>query len=223
MCLRWEYKAHVLVFFSHLHESQIRYAHNGRKDICILGRQSRLTFISIYKQQCDCHCRICRHCLWNSRENWNTCVMRNNRFNHVKCDTWAIRLYEITSSMGRYFDYCMGFICSCQLPWFWWFCGTRWRSQRSRGDEVLFATGTFVGVLNANVASAVCTRHSRDAVLGSSDALSWRFPYVLGQLDAHVPYFKEFGGQRGVWSHPKSWHFYGVWALVGTIKGGLKS
>ena len=125
--------------FSHFHESQIRGAHIGRKDICILGRQSRSTFISIYDQRCYCHCSFCRHCLWNSRENWNTSVMCSNRFNLVKGNTWAIRLCEITSAMGGYVDYCLGFIITCQLTWFWWFCGTRWRSQRSRGDEVLFA------------------------------------------------------------------------------------
>ena len=47
---------------------------------------------------------------------------------------------------------------------------------------MLFATDTFVGVLNANVASAVCTRHSRASVLGSLDALSLCFPMFCGHL-----------------------------------------
>ena len=82
--------------------------------------------------------------------------------------------------MGGYFDYCWGFISTCQLPWIWWFCCIRWRSQRSRGDEVLFATGTFLVVLYANVASAVCTRHSRDAL--------WRFK---SHSDLRLPMFLE--------------------------------
>ena len=137
-----------------------------------------------------------RHCLWNSRENWNTSVLCNNRFNLTKCDTWAIRLYEITSSMGGYFDYCWGFIGTCQLPWFWWFCGTRWRSQRSRGDEVLFATGTFVWVLNANVASAVCTRHSRDALWWCKSHSDLRLPMFLELLKLRCRILKGLEGSQ---------------------------
>ena len=47
---------------------------------------------------------------------------------------------------------------------------------------MLFATDTFVGVLKANVASAVCTRHSRASVLGSVDALGRCFPMFWGHL-----------------------------------------
>ena len=46
----------------------------------------------------------------------------------------------------------------------------------------MFAIGTLVGILKANVASAVCTRHSRDAVLWSVDALSQCFPMFWGHL-----------------------------------------
>ena len=35
--------------------------------------------------------------------------------------------------------------------------------SENRGDEVMFANGTFVNVLK-DVASAVCTRHLRDAL-----------------------------------------------------------
>ena len=69
-----------------------------------------------------------RHCLWNSRENWNTSVFCNNRSNLIKCETWAIRLYEMISPMGGYFDNCWGLIGTCQLPWIWWFCCIRWWS-----------------------------------------------------------------------------------------------
>ena len=46
---------------------------------------------------------------------------------------------------------------------------------------------------------------------------------ALGPLDAHTPYSKEFGWQRGVQGQPIHVVCCGVWALVGTIKGGLKS
>ena len=39
-------KTHV--GFHDLHESQIRYAHSGRSNICILRSQNRSTLISIY-------------------------------------------------------------------------------------------------------------------------------------------------------------------------------
>ena len=122
------------------------------------------------------------HCLRNSREDWNTWVMFKNQSNRVKRDTWAIRLCEITSSMGRYFNYCNVFISSCELSWCCWFWGTRWRSQRSSGDEEMFATGSFVRVLNANVASAVCTRYSRDALWWSKSNLVLRLPMFLELL-----------------------------------------
>ena len=122
--------------FSHFHESQIRYAHNGRKDICIWSRRNRSTFISICEQQCYCHCSCFRHCLWNSREDWNTCVMRNNSFNHFKCDTWAIRLYEITSSMGLSFDYCIWVYRQLQVTMIFmilWYALAKSEKQRGLG------------------------------------------------------------------------------------------
>ena len=117
-CVCGECIKHMCRFFLIFLESQIRDAHTGRSDICIFRSQHRSTFISIYDRHCYCHCRNVRHCLCNSRENLNKLVMCNKRFNLVKCDTWAIRLYEITSCMGRYYEYCRGFIDSCWWPWF---------------------------------------------------------------------------------------------------------
>ena len=108
--------------------------------------------------------------------------MCNNSFNIVKCVTWASRLYAITSCMGRYFDDCRGFISSCRWSWCWWFCCTSWQSQRSRGDDVLFANATSVVVWKANVASAVCTRHSRDALWWFKSHLDLRWPMFLELL-----------------------------------------
>ena len=39
------------------------------------------------------------------------------------------------------------FINSCPILWFWQIYGISWRGQRSRGDEVLFASGTLAEVL----------------------------------------------------------------------------
>ena len=44
--------------FSNDHESQLRYAHNGRSVICILRLPSRSSFIRISNQIWHCHCRI---------------------------------------------------------------------------------------------------------------------------------------------------------------------
>ena len=149
--------------------------------------------------------------------------MSNNRSKLVKCDTWSIRLYEITSPMGIYFDYCCEFISICQWPWFWWFCGTCWRSQRSRGHEVLFATGTFVGVLKANVVSFVCTRHSRDALWWCKSHSDIRLPRFLELLKLRCRIFEWFGGQPDGKEHSSRMVFFVDRPLVGTIKGGFKS
>ena len=39
-----------------------------------------------------------------------------------------------------------GFFSSCRLPWFCNVYGIRWRSQRSRGDEVMLANAPLVSV-----------------------------------------------------------------------------
>ena len=59
-----------------------------------------------------------RHGLRNSRENLNSSVVASNRDHHVKCDPWAIRLYETTSYMGCYFDYCRGVYRELQVIMF---------------------------------------------------------------------------------------------------------
>ena len=147
MCLWFAYTAHVMFFCCLLlHESQIRYAHNGRSDICVLRNQNRSTFIGMYDQHCYWHCRCFRLCLWNSRKNWNKWVMCNNRSTLLTCDTWAIKRYEITCCMGRDFVYCREFIVSCRWPWFCRVYALSSQSQRSRPDEVMFANGILVNV-----------------------------------------------------------------------------
>ena len=78
---------------------------------------------------------------------------------------------------------------------------------------MLFATGTFVVVLKTNVVSAVCARHSRDDVLGSSDALSLRFPMFWGNLTLKPMIFKGLEGSGEFRTAPRSVIFmaFGPW------------
>ena len=46
------------VSFHIFHWWQIRYAHSGLSNICILCIQTRSTFIRMYDKRCDCHCRM---------------------------------------------------------------------------------------------------------------------------------------------------------------------
>ena len=88
---------------------------------------------------------------------------------------------------------------------------------------MLFATGTFAGVVNANVASAVCARHSRDADLGSSDALSIRFPMFWGNLTLKccILVGLEASGEFG--ATPKAGNFRAFGVVAGTLKEGLRT
>ena len=58
-CVCGEFIKRMCRFDVFFYESQIRDAHSGRSDICILRSHNRSTLISIYDQRFDCHCRIC--------------------------------------------------------------------------------------------------------------------------------------------------------------------
>ena len=73
---------------------------------------------------------------------------------------------------------------------------------RSRGDEVLFATGTFVVFFKANVASAVCTRHSRNALRWFKSHVDLRLLMFLELLKLWSRIFERFGGQPDGKYHP---------------------
>ena len=83
---------------------------------------------------------------------------------------------------------------------------------------MLFATGTFMRVLKANVASAVCTR-----LVMVQKSFGPTFTHVSGAPEAPVSYFKGFGGQPGGKTPPSVMVELGDRPLVGTIKGRLKS
>ena len=114
MCLWWASQAHVLVFTFFMNRKYVTPTMVGATSAsCREKTDRRLYALMIKDAIATAGCS--RHCLRNSRENQNKWVMSNNRSNFIKCDTWAIRLYETTSSMGRYFDYWWGFISSCEL------------------------------------------------------------------------------------------------------------
>ena len=130
MCLWW-HKAHVSVFTFLMSCEYVTPTMIGATfAFCAVKTDRRLYGLS---SNAMAAAGFVRHCVRNSRENQNKWVVFNKRFSLVKCDTWAIWLYPRISCMGRYFDYCTGFISSCHLSWFCWFCFARWRSQRSRG------------------------------------------------------------------------------------------
>ena len=57
---------------------------------------------------------------------------------------------------------------------------------------MLFANGISVRVLKANVASAVCTMHSRDFVVMVKTSFGLTFTNVSGATEALVCYFEWF-------------------------------
>ena len=69
MCLWWHIK-HI-PFVHTFHETQIRYAHWGLSDICVLSSQNRSGFISISDRNCVATAELDCHCIENSRVHYN--------------------------------------------------------------------------------------------------------------------------------------------------------
>ena len=160
------------------------------------------------------------HCLWNSRENWNAWVMYSNRFIIIRCDTWAIRLYAITSCIGWYLLFLQGVykqLSVIMVLLLLWYTLAKSEKQRRWG--------------------AVCQWHFHEGFKSkcSFGCMHQAFTRCLVMVQ------KWFGltFTKCFWS---SWGsgllFYMVWRaarqevsrvffvdrpLVGTIKGGLKS
>ena len=126
---------------------------------------------------------VFRHCLWNSRDHLNTCAMRNNRSNRTKMR----RLIENTlwDSLLHGLLVWLFHLGLNQLPVTMFVFMVSWytlaKSEKRRRWGAV-RNWHFRVFCYASVASAVCTRHSRDAVFGSSDALSVRFPMFWGHL-----------------------------------------
>ena len=145
----------------------------------------------MYDQRCYCHGRICSSLstkqprelkyVSNVEESIELCKMR-----HL-CDQmlWDDLFH------GSLFDDCRVFITSCERAWCCWFCGTRWRHQRSSGDELLFATGTFVGVLNVGCMHLAFAR----CLVMVQKSFGLTFANVSEAPEALASYLKWLGGQ----------------------------
>ena len=180
--------------FAHVHRSQICYAHNGLNDICILCIQNRSPFIGIHDQRCYYHCRSkLQLCIKQPRElKFISNVFKS--FYIIKRYTWTIILYGITSYVGRYFDYCRGVMNCCQVSWCCWFGGTRWRSQRRWG--AICQWHFCADFKKVNVVSAVCTRHSRDALWWFKRNLNLSWPMFLEFLKLWCPIWNGLEGSQ---------------------------
>ena len=105
---------------------------------------------------------------------------------------------------GSWFWWLQGVISRCRWLYVCHVYGISWRSQRSRGDEVLCTNGTFLSVLNTNVASSVFARCWWDALWELTTHLDLRLHMCLELLKLWCPMLNGLEGNQTSRNTPES-------------------